>query len=309
MKRWIAFGTVLFSSLLAAATPVKLALNWKPEAEFGGFYAADTGAYEKHGLKVEILPGGVGTPVVQMVAAGRAEFGISTADEVVISRARGTDVVALFTVYQTNPQGLMTQAARGAKSISELLNSGTLAIQKGMPYYLWLEKKFGSITARVVPYQGGIGQMVSDKQLAQQCYVTSEPLAAKKQGVETRTFLIADSGYDPYSTVLITRQAFLKKNKATVDAMLAAVREGWTDYLKDPAAVNAVMAKLNPTMDVATLKESAEVQKPLIETEETKKIGLGGMTKARWAAVSQQLKDLKVVEKIEPAETYFYSGK
>jgi len=50
---------------------VKLALNWKPDPQFGGFYAAEKlGLFQKEGLTVEILPGGAGTPTVQMVGAG-----------------------------------------------------------------------------------------------------------------------------------------------------------------------------------------------------------------------------------------------
>src|SRR4051794_36737259 len=61
---------------------MKLALNWKPEPEFGGFYAAP---YSKHGLDVEVLPGGSGTPTVQMVGAGSVNFGIVSADEVILA--------------------------------------------------------------------------------------------------------------------------------------------------------------------------------------------------------------------------------
>src|SRR5918993_515284 len=78
-----------------AGGKVKLQLNWKPEPQFGGFYAAqEAGSYKKQGLDVEVVPGGVGTPTVQMVGAGSVEFGVVSADEVLIARARGNDVVA-----------------------------------------------------------------------------------------------------------------------------------------------------------------------------------------------------------------------
>ena len=54
----------------AAASSSSIALNWKPEPEFGGLYEAQRiDAFAKHGLDVEIT-GGPGAPVVQMVAAG-----------------------------------------------------------------------------------------------------------------------------------------------------------------------------------------------------------------------------------------------
>ena len=99
-----------------AATPVvplKLALDWVPEPEFGGFYAGrESGAYLRHGIKLEIQGGGAGVPVLQMVATGRADFGTVGADELVTARTRGADVVALFATFQTSPQGIMVHAAR-----------------------------------------------------------------------------------------------------------------------------------------------------------------------------------------------------
>src|SRR5829696_10026659 len=61
----------------AAGGKIKLQLNWKPEPQFGGFYAAEgTGAFKKQGLDVEIVPGAVGTPTVQMVGAGGVAFAV-----------------------------------------------------------------------------------------------------------------------------------------------------------------------------------------------------------------------------------------
>jgi NitT/TauT family transport system substrate-binding protein len=109
------------------ATNVTLQLNWKPEPQFGGFYAAP---YSKHGLEVEILPGGAGTPTVQMVGAGSVDFGIVSADEVVLARSHGNDVVALFAVYQDSPAGIMAHASRNLTGIGDVLKDGTIALLK-----------------------------------------------------------------------------------------------------------------------------------------------------------------------------------
>ena len=58
----------LFSAS-AFAQKLQLALNWKPEPQFGGFYAAQlNGEFKKRHLDVEIIEGGSGTPTVQMLA-------------------------------------------------------------------------------------------------------------------------------------------------------------------------------------------------------------------------------------------------
>ncbi len=275
---------------------VTLQLNWKPEPQFGGFYAAD---YEAAGLDVKVEPGGAGTPTVQMVAAGRVPYGIVSADELVIARARGIDVVALYAVYQTNPQGIMTRASRGFTEIGQVFQQpGILAMQKGLPYALFLEKKYGFGRLQIMPSPFGDLTVYRQRDnYAMQCFVTSEPLAAVKTGIAPKTFLIADSGYNPYTTVLVTRGDYLKANAGEVNKIVAAVSTGWRAYLDDPAPTNDKMRALNPSMDAETFKASAEAQKPLIETEETKQSGLGTMTEQRWNDLIAQLTDLKVIDK------------
>lgn len=286
---------------------VKLALNWKPEPQFGGFYAAELGGvFNKNGLRVEILEGGAGTPVVQMVAAGRIDFGIVSGDELVISRSRGSDVVALFSTYQTNPQGIMTHASRGFKKLADVFASeGTLAVQTGLPYMMYLSKKFGKPKVRIVPYLGGISNFLNDKTYSQQCFVTSEPLTAVKQGADPKTFLIAEEGYNPYTTVLITRSDVVKKNSKLVKALVDSVRAGWRLYLDDPMATNQKMAELNKSMDLATFTSSAKAQKDLIETAETRKNGLGFMTEKRWSELARQLKELKLIDTVPETKAMF----
>ena len=277
-----------------------LQLNWKPEPQFGGFYAAP---FEKHGLSVEVREGGVGTPTVQMVATGQVPFGVVSADEVVLNRSQGGDVVALFAVYQTNPQGLMTRASRGLADIGDVFrNDGTVAMQQGLPYANFLKNKYGFDKVRIVPSPGGdLSVFRTDEKYAMQCFVTSEPLAARKAGVEPKTFLIADAGYNPYTTVLATRGDYLRANDATVKKVVQAVREGWEAYLADPTSTNAAMQKLNPTMDAQTFADSAAAQKPLIETD----AGIGSMTLQRWQTLCSQLAELKVVEKAPDAAKCF----
>jgi len=58
-------------------------------------------------------------------------------------------------------------------------------------------------------------------------------------------------------------------------------------------------------MDAETFAAAAAAQKPLIETEETAKSGLGTMSEARWSTLGAQLADLGVVPKAPPASECF----
>lgn len=293
----------LFLSLIsvsAFAAPLKLALNWKPEPQFGGFYAAQTlGEFKRQGLDMQILEGGSGTPTVQMLANKKVDFAIVSAEEIIISQARNpkNKVIALFAVFQTNPQILMCRKDRGFKSIEDIFkNKGVLSLQSGLTYAQFLLKKYQPIQVNVVPYQGGISHILSQKDYSQQGFLTSEPLLAEAAGISVQSFLVADSGFNPYTTVLAVHQDSLK-DAELVKKVVSAVKKGWTEYLKDPKTTNEFMSSLNKSMGLKTFEKSAQLQIPLIETEETKKIGLGQMSSTRWKALVDQLLALKVIPK------------
>ncbi|HEX3357307.1 MAG TPA: ABC transporter substrate-binding protein [Tepidisphaeraceae bacterium] len=308
--RWIIATVLIFASSTLAADKVKLTLNWVPEPEFGGIYAAQqNGTFAKHNLDVTITPGGAGTPTWQLVANGKTDFAVASADEVFIARSQGADVTTLFATYQTCPQGLMVHASRGLKSIADIFTVGTLAMEPGLPYVNFLKNKYGFDKIKVVAYDGGLGNFLNNKNFSQQCFITSEPLAAKKSGSDPQVFLISDAGYNPYTAVIITTSKLAKENPTLVQNMFAALQEGWRTYLDDPKSANTTMSKLNPDMDLDTFAAAANAQKPLIETDWTKAHGLGSMDPQRWKDLGQQLLDLKVIDKTVPINECFVEVK
>ena len=119
--------------------------------------------------------------------------------------------------------------------------------------------------------------------------------------------MISESGFNPYLTVVIAHEDTLKENPALVKAFIGATQMGWHDYLAAPDNTNKMMQKLNPSMDLATFNEVSLVQKPYIETSETKKSGLGSMTLERWKTLYDQLVELKLVKAGMDPSTFFVS--
>lgn len=290
----------------AGATRLAIALNWKPEPEFGGLYEAQrSGAFARRGLEVEIT-GGPGAPVVQMVEAGTVQYGIVAADEVLQARDRGTDVVAVFATYQTNPQGLMVHAARGLATLADVFAAGgTLAVEPGVAYLKYLQKHYDLSRMRIVPYGYSIAPFLADPTMAQQVFVTAEPIAARRQGADPKVFLIAESGFDPYAGVVITSGARARDDRARVADLVAALREGWRGYLDDPGPADAVMGRQNREMDAETFRLASEAQKPLVQDDFTRQHGLGAMALARWTELGAQLLELGLIDRPAQPEACF----
>ncbi len=214
-------------------------------------------------------------------------------------------MVAIFAVYQTFPQGIMAHKSRGFSKIADVFYSPGILAAEDDTWLRFCAAKFASPQVKIVGYSGGVAAFLTKSDYSQQCFVTSEPLVAAAQGGDPQTFLIAEAGYNPYTTVVITRGDTIKAQPDRVKAIVGACREGWRAYLDDPSIANTLMHQLNPDMDAATFAAAAEAQKPLIETAETKALQLGMMTADRWDTLAHQLVDLKVIKQAIPSGECF----
>lgn len=294
----------------AVETPVTITLDWRPEPEFGGFYAAKIGEeFRKRDLSATLTSAGAGAPTWQLVANGQTDFATTSADLVMLARSQGADVVAVFAVYQTSPQGIMVHHERDFTKVDDVFtNPGTL-IAEDNPWLKFMLAKVGKPTVTIIADATGISTFLAQKDCSQQCFVTSEPILAEHQGRAPKTFLIADAGFNPYVTVLITSGKMLRQHPDTVSKVVAATREGWRAYLDDPTAANQAMGALNKDMDAQTFADAAAAQKRLIDNDDTVKNGLGTMTAARWKTLGQQLVDLKIIDTAPAPESCFVNLK
>jgi len=303
----LVLGLVACSGEPAAPPEVQrtaLQLNWVPEPEFGGYYAAqETGAFAAEGLEVAIRPGGAQSPVEQMVAAGQVEFGITSADGLLMARDQGVDLVAIYAAYQSFPEGIMVHASRGLKSLAEVFTGGTLGVIPGTPFLKLLEREYGLGKMKVVPHDNNIAPFLQNPLMAQQCFVSSEPIVARHAGVDPQVFMLSDIGFNPYTGLIVTRRQTLERHPERVQALVRAVRRGWQAYLADPAPANRVMQALNPTMAATTFAEAAVIQAPLIRGGLADD-QLGTMTLERWRTLAEQLHSLGLIREVDPEKAF-----
>ena len=268
---------------------IKLALNWYPEAEHGGYYAADELAhFESHDRLVEIIPGSPGAVrvILQELAAGRVDFAVSSADQVVEQRARGLPIVALFAPLQQSPRCIMVHESSGFESLLDL--SGVeLSMSETRPFALWMRKKLPLTNVTIVPFNGLVGEFLAKKNFAQQAYVFSEPFIAQENGGDPKTLMLSEIGYNPYSSVLVTTESMIESQPDVVRDVVAACRAGWTDYLSAPEITNKRLHRENSEMSMAALEFGANVLQELCRPEDNQPIG--SMTKERWETLIQQI--------------------
>ncbi|MFO0828165.1 MAG: ABC transporter substrate-binding protein [Phycisphaerales bacterium] len=286
---------------------VRIQLNWVPEPEFGGiFAAADAGYFGDEGLDVEIIKGGPGVAAPQLVASGQVEFGVVAGEQVLTLRDAGGELVAIFASFQSDPMGIMVHDASPFRTIEELWSSdSTVACETNLVFVAMLNQKFGGTKLKFIPHSGSVAQFAADPKLAQQCFVFAEPVALELEGVKTRVFPSSASGYDPYNVVIATSAAYAREHRATTQKLARALSRGWQRYLETPSPTNDHMSHLNPAMKAPAMNLAAARQAPLITSPDTAKLGLGAMTAERWTKIASQLKSLGKIKSEPKAEDVF----
>jgi NitT/TauT family transport system substrate-binding protein len=272
--------------VVAAPAPprvVKVALNWYPEPEFGGYYAALLdGAYKDAGLAVELVPGGPDVPVLEMLAEGKVDVAISGADDLLVRRSRGLDAVALFPGFVDSPVGLMTHAEGGPTRFEDV--TGKVAIGEGGPLQMFLWGRYGwAGKVAMVPPTGSIAAFAADPTLIQQAYISSEPCLAEGQGMKVNFLPARDAGWNPYSSLAVVREG--DADADWVKAFRAASLAGWNAYLADPSRANAEITRLNPEMPAERMACIVARQAPYVAGA----AGVGVMTAERWTELAAAL--------------------
>ena len=286
-------------------TKVTLALNWFPEAEHGGYYAAlVNGYFKEEGLDVEIQPGGPGVPIIQNVATKRVMFGIANADQVLVGRNEQADVVALLAPLQMSPRCIMVHKKSGIRRLEDLKDM-TLAAGSGKAYLEYLKTQVTLENVKLVPYAGSSALFLKDENFAQQGYVFSEPFVARQKGADPHVLMVSEIGFNPYTSLLVTHGEMVTGQEALVAKVVRASRRGWQDYLANPRTVNAYIHKVNPEMDMESLQFGVEAIQPLCLPENMSPTELGAMSLERWQALSNQLKEIDWLDaELDPATAF-----
>ena len=267
---------------------VSFGTNWVAEGEHGGHYQALVdGTYRRYGLDVTIVPGGPNVNNRLLLPVGKLDFFMSANTlQSFDAVEQNIPTLAVAAMFQKEPQVLMAHPGEGIDKFEDLKKLTLFISREGLAsYFQWLKADFGFSEARVKPYTSNAQPFLADKRSAMQGYVTSEPYAIEKQAhFKPKVFLIADQGFNSYSTLIETRRDLVEKRPDLVRRFVDASIIGWANYLYgDNKAANALIKKQNPEMTDELLAYSLAKMKEygIVDSGDTATLGIGAMTATR----------------------------
>ncbi|OJW25931.1 MAG: nitrate ABC transporter substrate-binding protein [Rhodospirillales bacterium 69-11] len=292
MHRFAAFLALWLCAVTAqAADRISFGLDWKAEAEYGGYYQAlATGIYAKHGLDVTIRQGGPQVNHTQLLLAGRLDFNICSNSFLALNFVK--EKIPFRTVasmFQKDPSVLIAHPGQGNDSF-EALKGKPIMISGDTRVGWWnfLRAKFGYSDSQIRPYTFNLAPFLADKKAIQQGFLGSEPFSIKQAaGFDPVVMLVADAGFKGYASLIATSDKMIAQQPDLVQRFVNASIEGWYSYLEgDPAPANALIKKENPEMTDAVIAYGRDALKKngILTSGDAAKEGIGAMTAARWQA-------------------------
>ncbi|MDQ0893811.1 ABC transporter substrate-binding protein [Agromyces ramosus] len=101
-------------------TPVKLQLQWLPQGQFAGYFAAqELGYFEEEGLEVEIIPSGGDIVPQDALANGDVDYAIAWVPKVLGSIEQGANLTDIAQIFQRSGTLQVSWADSGIDSVAD----------------------------------------------------------------------------------------------------------------------------------------------------------------------------------------------
>ena len=298
-RRWLSLAaTAVLAVFVAAAARgqdrVAFGLDWKAEAEYGGYYQAlATGIYAKHGLDVTIKEGGPQVNNMLLLMAGRLDFNLGGGRAIEFAQ-QNLPFLAVAAIFQKDLAVLIAHPGQGNDSFTALKGKPIMiGADARVGWWRFLAAKFDYDDSQIRPYTFNLGPFLADKKAIQQGYASSEPfLIRQKTGVEPVVLPLSAAGYQGYANIITTSARLIRERPDIVQRFVDASIEGWYSYLYgDPTPANRLIMQANSEMpaDLIDFGRKTMIARGIVDSGDAKTLGIGAMTDARWQAFYQSM--------------------
>lgn len=309
---WLLTGALTWLLVLGAcgekeqpAEEVIYRLKWLFNISVVGDLWADAhGNFARHGLKVNVKPGGPEKDAIKELEMGHAQFGVASADQVIRAVSKGSPIVVLAQLFQVNPLHWIYRPDRTPLRTPQDLKGKTIGITYGgndetimralLAKYDIAEDqvKLYSVRYDYTPFYKGEVDLWPLYRNAQ-APIIGEKL--RKAGERFDLMSPSGLGIRFVANSVITTQRMLDERPETVKRFMKALIEAWREALlpehKDKA-IETVL-KYNPETPADIVKKQLPATRILMLP--AKDSQFGKIDVAAWQQTEQIMLDQKLI--------------
>jgi len=219
------------SSGKSSPEPVRLALDFTPNAVHAGIYSATSrGLDKKHGVHLIVRAPSASTDSLTLLATGRADLSIVDIHDLGLAREKGEDLVGVGELV-THP--LAAVIAREPVARPRELEGRRVGVS-GLPSDVAVLKSVvegdGGDYSRVKTVTIGfsaVPSLIAGKVDAATAFWNAEGVTLKQRGVPTHDFRVDQFGAPAYpELVIVTKRSTLDAKRPLIEKTLAAIADG-----------------------------------------------------------------------------------
>jgi putative hydroxymethylpyrimidine transport system substrate-binding protein len=274
----------------AARESVRLMLDYFPNADHAGIYAAEgTGAFDRAGMDVEVQTPSDPSAPLKLLAAGRVDLAISYQPELMLAREQGQDLVAVGALVQVPLTSVVSIGKRAISSPEQLRGKtvGTAGIPYQSAYLKAILEDAGVDPASVREVNVGfnlVPAMLSGRVDATLgAFWNYEAIQLRLERKRPKVIRMEEAGVPTYNElVIVARRSDVREDGKRIRRFMRALGQGMNAVRKDPAAGVDPLLKANPDLDrrlqTASVRATLEAFFPADSSKP-----FGWMDQAEWA--------------------------
>ncbi len=257
-------------------TPAVVMLDWFPNTNHTGLYVAlDKGWYAEEGIAVEIVEPAEGSTLIQVVAAGQADFAISYQEEVSHARAENIPIVSVAAVIQHNTSGFASPQDRGITRPKDF---------EGKKYGSWGSPTERAVLEVLMSCDEGDVEQVEFIDIGWADYFTVVQrdvdfawiyygwtgIEAELRGMPLNIVMLSDWTAcvpDYYTPVIITSEQNISERPELVRSFMGATAKGYEYAIENPAEAADILLKYAPESNPDLVRRSQEWLSPQYQAD------------------------------------------
>ncbi|MBE31956.1 MAG: pyrimidine biosynthesis enzyme [Rickettsiales bacterium] len=250
---------------------VSLALDWYPNSNHAGiFYAKDKGYFLDGDLDVEVYTPSDPSSILQTVASGRDQFGISYQPDLLLARSEGVPVVAISSIVRTPLNSIMTLKKSGISDPSKL--KGKTIGYPGIPLNIGILQSIlegqgltiDDVNLVDVGFDLVPALLSSRVDAVIGAFWSHESILIELEGEGVNILKFQDWGIPEYhELVLVTSEKYLDENKEIVESFVKSFRKGFEGSIESNSESMESLISAFPEVNVELETEGIKLLAPL----------------------------------------------
>lgn len=288
---------------------VTILLDWFPTTNHTGLYVAqENGYFKQAGLDVKIVQATDGG-TSQLVAAGKADFGISYQEDVTTARSENVPVVALAAIIQHNSSGFAAPINKAIKTPADFAGKtyggwGS-PIENAFIKYL-MGKNHADYSAVKIVNMGSADFFSSVENNVDFAWIyygwTGIEAEQRNMPLDFIALKDQDPALDFYSPVIISSEATITKNPELVKKFMQASSKGYQYAISHPAEAGQILIKNVPEINKELVMASQAYLSPRYQGDASR---WGEMKPNVWKDFADFMYENKLIKKkIDTSKAY-----